>query len=161
MRWRMPSPTSASGSPNSISRRPGSSSSRASSPNAPTDRRRALERAGPVGEEAGRGRVMIDSFAEADYRALCNEKRIQAVLLGMKDPRLCGGGCIDDAMVAVLAHRRLFLSGLHARIGLRVNAFVSYAAAIGGWGDGTSPTPPHSAQKSEYGRSSREIGRAH
>jgi hypothetical protein len=31
------------------------------------------------------------------------------VLLVMKDPRLCGGGCIDDAMVAVLAHRRLFL----------------------------------------------------
>jgi diaminopimelate decarboxylase len=44
----------------------------------------------------GVGRVIIDSFAEADYRALCNEKRIQAVLLGMKDPGLCGGGCIDD-----------------------------------------------------------------
>ena len=42
------------------------------------------------------GRVIIDSFAEADYRTLCNEKRIQAVLLGMKDPGLCGGGCIDD-----------------------------------------------------------------
>src|SRR6202162_2536481 len=65
----------------------------------------------------GVGRVIIESFAEADYRALCNEKRIQAVLLGMKDPRLCGGGCIDDAMVTVLAHRRLFLSGLQARIG--------------------------------------------
>jgi hypothetical protein len=37
------------------------------------------------------GRVIIDSFAEADYRALRNEKRIQAVLLGMKDPGLCGG----------------------------------------------------------------------
>lgn len=75
----------------------------------------------------GVGRVMIDSFAEADYRALFNEKRIQAVLLGMKDPRLCGGGCIDDAMVAVLAHRRLFLSGVHARIGLRATEFVSVA----------------------------------
>jgi hypothetical protein len=78
----------------------------------------------------GMGRVIIDSFAEADYRALCNEKRIQALLLGMKDPGLCGGGCIDDAMVAVLAHRRLFLSGLHARIGLRATEFVSCAAAI-------------------------------
>jgi hypothetical protein len=28
----------------------------------------------------GVGRVIIDSFAEADYRALCNEKRIYAVL---------------------------------------------------------------------------------
>jgi hypothetical protein len=82
----------------------------------------------------GVGRVIIESFAEADYRALCNEKRIQAVLLGMKDPRLCGGGCIDDAMVTVLAHRRLLLSGLQARIGLRATEFVSCAAAIGGWG---------------------------
>jgi hypothetical protein len=32
----------------------------------------------------GVGRVIIDSFAAADYRALCNEKRIQAVLLGVK-----------------------------------------------------------------------------
>jgi diaminopimelate decarboxylase len=35
------------------------------------------------------GRVIIDSFAVADYRALWNEKRIQAVLLGVKDPGLC------------------------------------------------------------------------
>jgi diaminopimelate decarboxylase len=41
------------------------------------------------GANVGVGRVIIDSFAEADYRALCNEKRIQAVLLGMKDPGLC------------------------------------------------------------------------
>ena len=83
----------------------------------------------------GVGRVIIESFAEADYRALCNEKRIQAVLLGMKDPRLCGGGCIDDAMVAVLVHRRLLLSGVHARIGLRMNAFVSYGGDrwLGRW----------------------------
>jgi diaminopimelate decarboxylase len=73
-------------------------------------------------------------FRRSRYRALCNEKRIQAVLLGMKDPRLCGGGCIDDAMVTVLAHRRLLLSGLQARIGLRATEFVSCAAAIGGWG---------------------------
>jgi hypothetical protein len=33
--------------------------------------------------------------------------------------------------LAVLAHRRLFLSGLHARIGLRATEFVSCAAAIG------------------------------
>ena len=33
--------------------------------------------------------------------------------------------------LAVLAHRRLFLSWLHARIGLRATEFVSCAAAIG------------------------------
>src|ERR1700741_1805433 len=43
-------------------------------------------------------------------------------------------GPVGDAMVAVLTHRRLFLAGLHARIGLRANEFVT--AAIGGWGDG-------------------------
>ena len=41
-----------------------------------------LRRAANVGV----GPVMIDFFADADYRELCNEKRIQAVLLGMKDP---------------------------------------------------------------------------
>jgi hypothetical protein len=35
----------------------------------------------PTSEWAG---VIIDSFAAADYRALRNEKRIQAVLLGVK-----------------------------------------------------------------------------
>jgi hypothetical protein len=30
----------------------------------------------PCAANVGVGRVIIDSFAEADYRALCNEKRI-------------------------------------------------------------------------------------
>src|SRR6476620_2742052 len=51
MRWRMPSPTSACGSPHSTSRPPGSSIPHGSAPNAPTDRRRALGQAGEVGHQ--------------------------------------------------------------------------------------------------------------
>src|SRR5262249_47680975 len=94
----------------------------------------------------GMGRMIIDSASQADVLASCTDN--QAVLLRTNDsgigpgwgaadsgPSLLVGGAsvagTDDAGGAGLAHRRLALEGLDARIGPQRGAFVSCAAAIG------------------------------
>jgi diaminopimelate decarboxylase len=92
----------------------------------------------------GAARVIVDSSSHANFLALCSEKRIQGVLVRMTDPSLRShwvdrGAALagesdprtDDTVEAIVAHSRLTLKGLDARIGLQNNAFVSCTAAIG------------------------------
>lgn len=104
-----------------------------------------LRRAANVGV----GRIIVASASQVDLLALRNEHRTQGILVRTTDPgadsyRLAAGtdDCVpfglpfataetDNALRAVLGHRRLNLHGLHAEIGSQDGGFFSYPTAIG------------------------------
>ena len=96
----------------------------------------------------GVGRVIVDSASQAEFLASCSENRTHSVLIRTTDPGLRSSWEVMEAnrgtplgassapnnadpIEVVLAHRRLNLEGLDARIGLHEGAFVSCTAAIG------------------------------
>jgi diaminopimelate decarboxylase len=79
-------------------------------------------------------RVVVNSTEQIDLLASVAPQRRQRVLVRMTDanaPAYGAAGEADDAVGAILNHRRLDLIGLHCEIGGRDQDFISYPAAIG------------------------------
>jgi diaminopimelate decarboxylase len=80
------------------------------------------------------GRVVVNSTEQVDLLSSVVPQRRQGVLVGMPDinaPAYGGSGEADDAIAAILDHRRLDLIGLQCEIGSQERDFISYPAAIG------------------------------
>lgn len=77
------------------------------------------------------GRVVVDSTQEVDLLCSVVPQRRQGVLVRMSDVTAAPYGEADDAIDAIVGHRRLDLIGLQCEIGAQDQDFISYPAAIG------------------------------